>query len=80
MLSNQEITCNQYSIELDIQVTKITQALILTITSGRSSISCVFHKPEPKKRGRKKKEPEASKTKRPRGRPRKDAKPSVGLL
>ena len=38
------------------------------------------HKPEPKKRGRKKKEPEASKNKRPRGRPRKDAKPSVGLL
>lgn len=38
------------------------------------------HKLEPKKRGRKKKEPEASKTKRPRGRPRKDAKPSVGLL
>ena len=37
-------------------------------------------KPEPKKRGRKKKEPEASKNKRPRGRPRKDAKPSVGLL
>ena len=25
-------------------------------------------------------QPEASKTKRPRGRPRKDAKPSVGLL
>ena len=38
------------------------------------------HKPEPKKRGRKKKEPEVSKTKRSRGRPRKDAKPSVGLL
>lgn len=38
------------------------------------------HKPEPKKRGRKKKEPEVSKTKRPRGRPRKDTNPSVGLL
>lgn len=25
MLCNQEITCNQYSIELDIQVTKIIQ-------------------------------------------------------
>ena len=31
-------------------------------------------------RGRKKKEPEVSKTKRPRGRPRKDANQSVGLL
>ena len=37
-------------------------------------------KPEPKKRGRKKKEPEVSKPKRPRGRPRKDANQSVGLL
>ena len=43
-------------------------------------LSDPVHKPEPKKRGRKKKEPEASKNKRPRGRPRKDAKPSVGLL
>lgn len=38
------------------------------------------HKPEPKKRGRKKKEPEVSKTKHSRGRPRKDANQSVGLL
>ena len=37
-------------------------------------------KPEPKKRRRKKKEPEVSKAKRPRGCPRKDANPSVGLL
>lgn len=37
-------------------------------------------KPEPRKRGRKPKDPEAVKPKRPRGRPRKDANQSVGLL
>lgn len=52
------------------------------------TLKCVFEEletlglsiPEPKKRGRKPKDPKAAKPKRPCGRPRKDANQSVGLL